>query len=151
MCRLDGDVDRRGNRVQRDRGPEVREPPVDPVVDRIRVELELRGPPAKADTDALHPCLERLFVDVVERDFVARFERNLGDPRAHRPGADDADHGAGEVVRPVGLVHGLTVRQRPGQVGPSVDHIDSFRGHGSGSVKFGRCDRRDRSGIRGQR
>ena len=109
---LDRDVGRRGDRVERQRGPQVREPPVDPLVDRIRVELELRCPPSEADTDPLHACLERLFVDVVEDDFVARFERDLGDPGAHRPGADDADDGAGEVVRPVWLVHGFTVRQR---------------------------------------
>ena len=110
--RLDGDVGRRGDRVERHRRPQVRKSPVDPLVDRIRVELELRGPPAKADPDPLHPCLERLFVDVVEHDLVARFERDLGDPRAHRPGADDADDGAGQVVGSVRLVHGLTVRQR---------------------------------------
>ena len=110
---LDGDVGSRGDRVERHRRPQVRKAPVDPLVDRIRVELELRGPPAKADADALHPCLERRFVDVVEDDLVARFERDLGDPGAHRPGAHDADDGAGQVVRSVGLVHGLTVRQRP--------------------------------------
>ena len=111
--RLDDDVGRRGDRVERDRRPQVREPTVDPLVDRVRVELELRRTPPEADANPLDPSLERLFVDVVQHDLVARLERDLGDPRAHRPGAHDADDCAGKVVSAVWLVHGLTVRQRP--------------------------------------
>ena len=110
--RLDDDVCRRGDRVERDRGPEVCEPTVDPLVDRVGVELELRRTPPEADANPLDPSLERLLVDVVQRDLVARLERDLGDPRAHRPGAHDADDCAGQVVSAVWLVHGLTVRQR---------------------------------------
>ena len=107
------DVGRRGDRVQRHRRAQVRKATLDPVVDRIRVELELRRAPAEAGADPLDPSFERLLVDVVEHDLVARLERDLGDPRAHRPRADDTDDGAGEVVGPVRLVHDLTVRQRP--------------------------------------
>ena len=82
--------------------PQVREPPVDPLVDRIRRRARASRTPPEADADPLDPSLERLLVDVVEHDLVAGLERDLGDPGAHRPGADDADDGAA-----VGLVrHG---------------------------------------------
>jgi hypothetical protein len=110
--RLDRDVSRRSHGVQRHCRAQGREPTLDPGIDRIRVELELRRAPPQPGPDPLDATVERLLVDVVEDDLVARLERDLGDPGAHRPSADDTDDGAGEIVGPVRFVHGLTVRQR---------------------------------------
>ena len=43
-------------------------------------------------------------VDVVDQDLMAGFERQLGDPGAHRPGPDDAD----ELDRLDPIGHGQT-------------------------------------------
>ena len=71
--------------------PELGDPAVDPRIDRVGVEVELRGAPAKSVTDAFGGALDRITVDVVEDDLPAGLERDLGDPGAHHPGAHDAD------------------------------------------------------------
>ena len=109
--RLDRDVGRGGDSVERQRRAQGREPTLDPVVDRIRVEFELRRAPAQAGSNPLNPSLEGILVDVVEHDLVTRLERDLGDPRAHGSGAHDTDDGSGEIVGPVRFVHVVTVRQ----------------------------------------
>ena len=67
------------------------EPAVDPVVDRVGVELELRRAAGEPVADPVRPRSMAAVVDVVEDDLVAGLERELGDPGAHRPGPDDAD------------------------------------------------------------
>ena len=58
------------------------------------VEVEARGPADEAVADPLPAAFDGGLVDVVEDDLVAVLEGELGDPGAHRPGPDDADHHA---------------------------------------------------------
>ena len=88
---LDDDVGLRPDGVERVAVPEASQPPVDPVVDRVGVELQSRRAAGEPVTDPLPPALDRGLVDVVEDDLVAGLERELGDPGAHRSGADDPD------------------------------------------------------------
>ena len=88
---LDDDAGLGTDRVERMAVPEPGQAALDPLVDRVRVQVELRGSPGEAVADPCPPALDRGLVDVVEDDLVAGLERELGDARAHRPGADDPD------------------------------------------------------------
>ena len=78
--------------VERWRVAQALEAAVDPVVGRVRVEVERGRRAARGPLRiALVTALDRGGVHVVERDPVAGLERELGDPGAHRPGPDDAD------------------------------------------------------------
>ncbi len=56
---------------------------VDPVVDRVGIELQPRGPPGEAVADAPATALDRGVVDVVQDDLAIGFERDLRDPGTH--------------------------------------------------------------------
>ena len=79
-----------------------------------RVEAELGGAPRQAVADPLAASLDGRLVDVVEDDLAAGLERDLGDPRAHRPGADDADDG-----------RQIVAGRRRGALAHQTDLIDS--------------------------
>ena len=55
------------------------------------IEIEPPRPSLQAGPDPTAAALDGGRVDVVDEDLVAGFERELGDPGAHRPGPDDAD------------------------------------------------------------
>ena len=80
-----------GQDVQRGCRPQAREAAVDPRLGRIRIEIEPPRPSLQARPDPATAALDGGRVDVVDQDLVAGFERELGDPGAHRPGPDDAD------------------------------------------------------------
>ncbi len=80
-----------GNVVERGGDAQPRQPPIDPGVHRIVVELELRRPAAEAKTNAVASPLGRRGIDVVDDHVPARLERDLRDPGAHDAGADDPD------------------------------------------------------------
>jgi hypothetical protein len=82
---------RRGEVVQCRRVGKPLEPARDPGLGRIGVEVETRGAPLQPAADPGAPALDGSRVDIVEAYLVAGLERELGDPRAHRPGADDTD------------------------------------------------------------
>ena len=69
------------------------EPGIYPVGGLNLPEAELGGASRQAVADPLAPSLDGRLVDVVEDDLAAGLECDLADPRAHRPGADDADDG----------------------------------------------------------
>ena len=90
--RLDDDLRIRGGEVvERRRVREPLEPALDPGLGRVGVEVEARGAPRQPGADAGPPALDGGRVDIVEAHMVAGLECELGDPRAHRPGADDTD------------------------------------------------------------
>ena len=88
---LDHDVGLGGERDEGLGLPEAGEPAVDPVIDRVGVEVQLGGPAGESLANAETAALDRLLVDVVEHDLVAVLQADLGDPGAHRPGPDDPD------------------------------------------------------------
>ncbi len=90
------------------------EPGSHPVVGVGLVEAELRGASRQSVADPLAASLDGRLVDVVEDDLAAGLERDLADPRAHRPGADDADDGGQTVAR-----------RRRGALAHQTDLIDS--------------------------
>ena len=83
----------RAQRLEGVRVAHVGETPVDPVVDRVGVQVQLGGAPREAITDPLDAALASDLVDVVQHDLVAGLERDLPDAGAHRPCAHDADDG----------------------------------------------------------
>ena len=83
----------RAQRLEGVRVAHVGETPVDPVVDRVGVQVQLGGAPREAITDPLDATLAGDLVDVVQHDLVAGLERDLPDAGAHRPCAHDADDG----------------------------------------------------------
>ena len=105
--RLDDKIGSRGRDVVEGGGvAQPFDPALDPRVGGIGVEIETGGAPFEAGPDARPAALDRGRVDVVQDHVVARLERELGDPGAHRPGTDDrddahgADRDAAATVRP---------------------------------------------------
>ena len=90
---LDHDVGFIAELLEDDGVAQAADPLVDPVVDPRGIVGDLRRPPRQAVRDPVAAMSERRLVDVVEDDLVAGLERELGDPRAHHPGTDDADEG----------------------------------------------------------
>ena len=70
---------------------EARESAVDPVVDRVGVEAQLRRAFCEPVADPFTTPLDGGLVDVVNDDLVAVLEGELGDPGTHRSRADHAD------------------------------------------------------------
>src|SRR5206468_1097097 len=73
------------------RGAQPDEPTVDPVLDRVGIQVEARGTTGEPVPDAIGRVLEGRLVDVVQDDLVAGFESELGDAGPHGPRPDDAD------------------------------------------------------------
>jgi hypothetical protein len=70
---------------------EAADPAVDPVLDRVGIEIELGRTPRQTLADARARPLDGLWIDVVDHDFPAVLESDLGDPRPHDSRADDPD------------------------------------------------------------
>ena len=106
--RFDDEVRRRGRDVVEGRGvAQALETTLHPGVGGIGIEIEAGGAPFEAGPDARPAALDGGRVDVVDADLVAGFERELGDPRAHRPGthhADDARRGLERGQAQTGLI-----------------------------------------------
>jgi len=78
--RLDDDLCLRPDRVERCGFAQPGEASVDPIVDRIGVEIELRRAASETVPDPGSASLDRSLVHIVEDDLVAVFEGELGDP-----------------------------------------------------------------------
>ena len=89
--RLDHHVGLSGDRDEGLGLAEAREPAVDPLIDRVCVEIELCGATCKSVANPMTPALDCLLVDVVQHDFVAVLQGELGNPSAHGSGPDDPD------------------------------------------------------------
>ena len=73
-------------------GAEPVETAVDPGVDRVRIELDARRPTGEALAHADRgPAANAAGSTSWSANVMPGLEGELGDPRAHRPGADDAD------------------------------------------------------------
>ena len=80
-----------GKAIEGMRVAETGDPAVDPVLDRVGIQIQLGSAPRETVADALARAVDRLRIDVVDQDLPAVFQPDLGDPRTHHPGADDAE------------------------------------------------------------
>ncbi len=71
--------------------PKPGDPAVDPCIDRVGVEVQLRRPPGQPFAHPSRGPLDSHVVDVVDDDLPAGLERDLGDPGAHHAGPHDPD------------------------------------------------------------
>ena len=88
---LDHEVGLGGDRLHRRRGAESQDLGFHPVVHRVAVQAGLPRPSRQAIVHPGDGPLDGHRVNVVQEDLVATLERDLRDPRAHRPRADDPD------------------------------------------------------------
>ena len=105
--RLDDQLRFGGDRVQGPRFAQSLEAAGRPRVDRVRVQVEVRGAALEPTLDAGSSALDRGGIDVVEDDLGAGLERDLRDAGTHRARAHDADDrerarlgGLGDHLRP---------------------------------------------------
>ena len=105
--RLDDELRLGGDRVQGPRIAQSLEAAGRPCVDRVRVQVEVRGAALEPTLDAGSSALDGGGIDVVEDDLGAGLERDLRDAGTHRARTDDADDrerarldGLGDHLRP---------------------------------------------------
>ena len=89
--RLDDQLRFGGDRVQGPRFAQSLEAAGRPRVDRVRVQVEVRGTALEPTLDAGSSALDGGGIDVVEDDLGAGFERHLRDAGTHRARTHDAD------------------------------------------------------------
>ena len=94
-----------GQAVERVGMAESGKPAVDPVLDRVGVEVEPRCAATEPVTNAVARSVDRLGVDIVDDHFPTAFERHLGDPRTHQSRADDPDDGHTDFIASNGWRH----------------------------------------------
>ena len=93
-----------GEVVQRARDMQPGRPALDPVVDRVGVEVQSRGAARQTVADPALDAGDRGRVEVVDADVVAGLEGDLGDAGAHRAGADDPDRPDLRAHGQIGLI-----------------------------------------------